>query len=143
MPYDAQYQDALLQLTQQRKLFHHELLRQAQAIRRQFAQQQREVNVQKPYAFTSLRNNYNGRGMLHGSGYGNSFRDLDTAYMNQLQQMRADKNLQTGQLTGAHGYEGNSQWGDYKQNYKTQLEMLRRAATRRLGARAGDLGLKA
>lgn len=143
MPYDAQYQDALTQLQQQRQLFHHELIRQAQMIRRQFVSQQRDINQQKPYAFTSLRNGYAGRGMAHGSGYGGAFRDLDSAYMRQIQQLREGRNLQVGQLTGGYGYKGNSQWQDYLQNYHTQLDLLRKAATRRVSGQAGDLGLRA
>ena len=143
MPYDAQYQDALEQLIQQRTLFHHELIRQAQMIKRQFISQQRDINQQKPYAFTSLRNGYAGRGMAHSSGYGGAFRDLDSAYLRQLQQLREGRNLQVGQLTGGYGYKGNSQWQDYLQNYNTQLDLLRKAANRRVSQSAGDLGLKA
>lgn len=135
MPYDAEYRDALLALRAQRATFFDELHRQQQVLRRQFQQSRADTKQQMPFAFTALRNNFAGRGMAHGSGYLKSGDQLSQQFMDALNRLQGDFSFQKGQLL--------DQRGTYLDNYQTQMDLLRRAATRRLASQAGDLGLGA
>lgn len=133
MPYDASYRDQLLNLQAQRATFFDELHRQQQALRRQFTQQQYDINQQKPYAFRDVLNNFAGRGMAFSTGYGNAQGRLHQQFAQQLARLTGDERFNLGQLA--------SQKQTYLGNYNTQLDLLRRAATRRLSGNAGDMGL--
>lgn len=148
MPYDAAYRDALENLTAQRVTFIDELHRQQQLLRRQFNEQSGDYRRQEKYGFQNVLNNYAGRGMLDSTGAHQSYGLLNQQYARDEARMQNDYNLQRGQL----GYWvqnprnngpnvvpfAGSQLADYVHNYNTQLDLLRRAATRRLAAKAGQ-----
>lgn len=146
MPYDATYRDQLLALQSSRSTFMDELHRQQQTLRRQYTQQTSDLRRQEPYAFQDVLNNYGGRGMLHSSGYQSANQRLSGEYARQFSRGLSDYNFQRGQLgymtTGKTGRApSGGQLETFMNNYTTQKDLLRRAATRRLSNQAGELGL--
>lgn len=133
LPFDPGAADAQEELLRQKAQFEDQYRTGLQGVERQFMNQQREVENERPDAERELLENYAGRGLAYSSGYTHDYGGLQGQYENLLAQLRAGKTDAVADLLRQR-----EMFGD---DYAAQLARIQKEAARRLAENAGDLGL--
>lgn len=133
IPADSLYNNAAAQLKAARDSYYGNINATRQELNRSYADSMHQSQIQEPNRLRGLLNNFAGRGMAFSTGYGTSVGNENQAYQHMLQQLNSAHSTGLADLLRQHD--------DYQRQFHLQQAALRDAATARLAAQAGTLGL--